>query len=156
MEAFQNAYAASRPLTAPRNMAAQGELLSHDISFATLYDRSQEIIAAAKLIVQKFESANEKTYKIDTTALLNNSWGAENESMANLLGIGHRVGLERFEAMLVGSDAPEVEEGDVALIDMLYKSAEKEKNNLMPWGKIARKQEKSARKLIKAIAVDVK
>lgn len=152
MEIFEDAYATSRPLPASKNVDSQGKLLSKSVSFATLYDRSQEIVAAAKLIVHKFESANDKTSKVDMAGMVKNNWGSENDYIATLLKIGHRIGLEKFEAMLMGSDAPEVEEVDAAFVIELYQPTERDTS--IPWGRIVKKQEKSARKLMKAIAVE--
>ncbi|KAI9049890.1 hypothetical protein LZ554_006038 [Drepanopeziza brunnea f. sp. 'monogermtubi'] len=151
IEAFKDAYAASRPLAPSKNTAGN---LSGESSFATLYGRCKEILRTAKLNIQKFESLGAKTASIDTSGLMDNDWLADDEQTAEILETGRKYGLEKYEAMLMGSEDPVVEEGEAAVyVGMIYKDLV-EADTSRSWGRIAKKQEKSARKLYKAIAAE--
>ncbi|CZT08753.1 uncharacterized protein RCO7_03448 [Rhynchosporium graminicola] len=152
-EAFEDAYAASRPLPPTANGGSKAKGLSKDISFATLFDRSLEIIDGAKLIIEKFEMAREKTNKIEIARLMDNNWSEENDDIAKILATGHMVGLEKYEAMLMGSGEPDIEEEDLELTGLFYPDTEV--NTYIPWGGMARKGEKAMRKLLKAIVTEV-
>lgn len=149
-ETFQDAYAASRPL--PSAVDGESKARSKDISFATIFDRSQEIIAGAKLIVEKFDNACQKTSRVKTLKLADNDWEHENVQTAQILAIGHQVGLDKYETMLTGSSGPDIEEEDSVSANLIY--PETEGNMTIPWGGIAKKSEKTMRKLLKAIVVE--
>ncbi|KAH7356852.1 hypothetical protein BKA65DRAFT_592402 [Rhexocercosporidium sp. MPI-PUGE-AT-0058] len=152
-EIFKNAYAASRPLPPTATGESQANGLSKDISFAILFDRSQRLIEDAKLVIEKFETARQKTAKVETTRFMDNHWSEESERTADILAIGHKVGLERYEAMLMGSSEPDIEEEDSVYADLFYQEAGGAK--FIPWGGIAKKGEKIMRKLVKSIVMEV-
>ncbi|PBP21279.1 hypothetical protein BUE80_DR007938 [Diplocarpon rosae] len=152
IEAFQDAYAASRPAPPPR-YDAKDMIRSKSFSFATLFYRSHDVVASAKRILESFESASENLSKIDTSGLMDNNWGEQNEQTAEILALGYKVGLGKYDAMLGGADEPVLEEEDSIFVDMIYKPTEKSPS--LTWGGIVKKQEKLARKLVKALAVDV-
>lgn len=83
---------------------------------------------------------------------MDNNWGDEDDQVAKILAVGHEVMLNKYEAMLQGYEEPIVEGENVEYVGMLYKPNGEDKS--MPWGKIAKKQEKSARKLYRSIAVE--
>lgn len=149
-EAFQEAYAASRPL--PSAVHGESKARSKDISFATLFDRSQEMIEDAKLIVEKFDNACQKTSRVKTLQLADNDWEHENVQTAQILAIGHQVGLDKYEAMLTGSSGPDIDEEDSVSASLIY--PENEGNMTVPWGTIAKKSEKTMRKFLKAIFME--
>ncbi|PVH84602.1 hypothetical protein DL98DRAFT_569106 [Cadophora sp. DSE1049] len=149
-ETFQDAYAASRPLPSTVKDEAKGR--SDDISFATLFDRSQEIMEGAKLIVEKFENSCQKTSRVKTSHLTENGWENENVQVAQILAIGHKVGLDKYETMLMGSSGPDIEEEDSVSVNLIYPNTEG--NVTIPWGGIAKKGEKTMRKLLKVIVME--
>ncbi|KAH6722174.1 hypothetical protein BKA61DRAFT_650752 [Leptodontidium sp. MPI-SDFR-AT-0119] len=153
-ETFKHAYAASRPLPPTANGKSQAKGLSKDISFAMLFDRSQRTIEDAKLIIEKYETAREKTSMVETARFRDNKWDEENERTAEILAAGHKIGLEKYNAMLMGSSGPDIEDDDSIAADLIYPEAEGG-NTSTPWGGIAKKGEKTMRKLVKAIVMEV-
>ncbi|PBP20468.1 hypothetical protein BUE80_DR008803 [Diplocarpon rosae] len=152
IEAFQDAYAASRPAP-PADYDAKDRIRSESFSFATVFYRSHDVVASAKQVLESFESASEKLSMIDTSGLMDNNWGEQYEQTAEILALGHKVGLGKYDAMLVGADEPVLEEEDSIFVDTIYKPTEKSPS--LTWGRIVKKQEKFVRKLVKALAVDV-
>ncbi|KAK0107308.1 hypothetical protein ONS95_004004 [Cadophora gregata] len=151
-KAFQDAYAASRPLPHSASDGSQVMGQSKDVSFATLFERSQEIIQDAKLIVEKFDNARRKTSGIKTSQLTDNNWEDETMQATHILAIGHKIGLDKYETMLMGSSGPDIEEEDSVSANLIYPNTDG--NVSVPWGGIAKKGEKTMRKLLKAIAME--
>ncbi|KAJ5038119.1 uncharacterized protein L3040_006988 [Drepanopeziza brunnea f. sp. 'multigermtubi'] len=149
IEAFKDAYAASRPLPPSQNTAGNS---SGESSFATLYGRGKEILRTTQLNIQKFETLGAKTARIDTSGLMDNDWLADDEQTAGILETGRKYGLEKYAAMLRGSEDPVVEEEAAVYVGMIYRDLEADASR--SWGRIAKKQEKSARRLYKAIAAE--
>ncbi|KAG4428115.1 hypothetical protein IFR05_016403 [Cadophora sp. M221] len=153
-ETFKNAYAASRPLPPTANGESQAKGLSKDISFATLFDRSQRMIEDVKLVIEQYETAREKSSRVETARFTDNKWGQENKRTAEILAAGHKIGLEKYTAMLMGASGPEIEDDDSIAADLIYPEVE-EGSTSIPWGGVARKGEKTMRKLVKAIVMEV-
>ncbi|KAH7407558.1 hypothetical protein BKA64DRAFT_666876 [Cadophora sp. MPI-SDFR-AT-0126] len=149
-EAFQEAYAASRPLPSTGQDEAKGR--SKDISFATLFDRSREIIFGAKHIVENFKNACHKTSSLKMSQFTENNWENKNVQTAQILAIGHKVGLDKYEIMLMGLSGTDIEEEDSVSADLIYPNIEGNVN--IPWGGIANKGEKVMRKLLKATVME--
>lgn len=126
----------------------------HDLSFGNLSGRTNSIITAAKAIITTFNSANEKTSKIETLGLLDNNWAEQDADIAELIAIGHNIGLEKYDAMLMGRAEPVIEEESQAVYaDLLFPPRGEVGGGGLEWGKVVRKQEKSARRLVKALDV---
>lgn len=151
-EVFRDAYAASRPLPSTANGESQAKGLSKDISFATLYRRSQEIIEGAELIVEKFETACQETNKLETARLIDNDWGDEIEQAAMIFTSGYKVGVEKQQASLRGAEDADIEGDDLIYAGLIY--PETECRTSIPWGVTARKGEKVMRKLVKALVIE--
>ena len=126
----------------------------HDYSyFANLYEKSKSLTAKSFNIVAMFEYANSKTLKIESAGLMNNNWSEENETAAKLLSIGHSVGLEKFEASLIGEAVPEVDADSTLFAEAIYKPEEEILS--IGWGKMAKKMMKVEKKLVKILHVEI-
>ncbi len=149
---FKTWYTLSRPAQ-PHTQTVKGKerATSPADCFALLYSQSKELISHANRIVEKFEKANEKTIAIVTPGLLKNDWARDNETAETLLAVGHRVGLERFEAVLKGESAPVVEEDDVMFAEAIYGEEAENDEKRITWGKSVKKHERATRKTWKAL-----
>jgi hypothetical protein len=121
--------------------------------FANLYKRSKSLTAKSFNIVAMFEIANSKTLKIESAGLMNNDWGEENETAAKLLSIGHSVGLEKFEASLMGEAVPKVDVDSTLFAEAIYKPEEEILS--MGWGKMIKKTMKVEKKLVKILPMEI-
>jgi hypothetical protein len=152
LQAFEKAYAASRPMQPPQSDPKQEK--GNDYSyFANLYERSKSLTAKSFNIVAMFENANSKTLKIESAGLMNNDWGEENETAVKLLSIGHSVGLEKFKASLMGEAVPEVDADSTLFAEAIYKPEEEILS--MGWGKMAKKTMKVEKKLVKILPAEI-
>ncbi|TVY43724.1 hypothetical protein LSUB1_G000636 [Lachnellula subtilissima] len=153
LERFSEAFAASRPRPPPAKDAAQGKE-SSDLAFVSLYKQSNNLSAAAKDIIKMFESANQLTSNFDISGLLDNDWGDEDGEAARLLGVGRDVGIHKYQSLLTASaEPPPFDEEVTAMADMIYKKDEGLVSTA--WGKIAKKQERSAKKLLKSLPQEI-
>jgi hypothetical protein len=118
-----------------------------------LYKQSKPLSAAAKDILEKFEIANQLTSENEMSGLLDNDWGEEDEEAAKLLGIGCEVGIQKYQSLLTTSAEPTFDEEVTTMAEMIYKKDEGLVSNA--WGKIAKKQERSAKKLLKSLPLEV-
>lgn len=132
----------SRPLPPPNSPDED------DTSFVTLFGRSKSLIDNALSLIDVFTTANAKTENCEVADLLNNEWEGEVEAAASVLAVGCNVGLEKYQALLQGAGHPIVEEEDEQFVSAIY-GAEKEGTFEYGWGKIAKKEEKAAKKFVK-------
>ncbi len=153
LEAFTNAYAASRPTAQPSNKASRGKASASEISFSRLYERSKHITVKATDLVEAFEKANEKTTKIEMAGLINNAWEEENDTAEKVVAIGRIAGLQKYEALAAGVGEPEIDGDMVLYAQAVYKPEEKMVG--VGWGRTARTQEKAMKKLEKSFATEV-
>jgi hypothetical protein len=91
------------------------------------------------------------TSEIELAGLLDNDWGDEDEEAAKLLGIGCEVGIQKYQCLLMASAAPTFDEDVTAMADMIYQKDDEQGFNA--WGRIAKKQERSAKKLLKSFVL---
>ncbi|TVY94213.1 hypothetical protein LAWI1_G000177, partial [Lachnellula willkommii] len=153
LERFSEAFAASRPRPAPEKDATQGKE-SSDLAFISLYKQSKNLSAAAKEIIERFEIANQLTSNFDVSVLLDNNWGGEDEEAAKLLGVGRDVGIHKYQSLLTASaEPPAFDEEVTAMAEVIYKKDEGLVSTA--WGRIAKKQERSAKKLLKSLPQEV-
>ena len=85
--------------------------------------------------------------------LLDNAWGEEDEEVAKLLGIGCEVGIQRYQKLLTASAEPTFDDEVTTMAEIIYKKDEGLVSNA--WGKIAKKQEKSAKNLLKSLPLEI-
>ena len=153
IELFTDAYASSAPVGFQGLDIAQRKDSPSAHGFASLYRRSQKLTTHAHQVVERFEMASLKTSSIDTSALLANEWEREDERVAELLAIGKAVGLDKYQSSLAAGK-PTEPDGDAArFAELLYGGTEK--NPSAGWGRVAKKHEKAARKLVKTFSVEV-
>lgn len=150
LEAFTNSYAASRP-TAPPSDATRGKISASETSFAIMYERSKHIIARAFEIIENFETANEKTVKIELGKLMTNAWEHENDTAENVISAGHIAGLQKYESLAEGAGEPEIDGDLVVYVGAIYK----QEIHAVGWGRMARKQEKALKKVDKNLAMEI-
>lgn len=91
------------------------------------------------------------TSEIELSGLLDNDWGDEDKEAAKLLAIGCEVGIQKYQCLLTAAAAPTFDEEVTALADKIYKKDDGQGFNA--WGKIAKKQERLAKKLLKSFVV---
>jgi len=109
-------------------------------------------------LISKFEDITKMVTALDTEGLVNNDWGVKDREICGLLEAGRDVGVRKYQRILNPDKA--TEGGEVA-IDKVAEEVEKrlygkesEVQVKGAWGKVARKQEKAAKKLIKAFEMD--
>lgn len=135
----------SRPLPPPSPSNSPDQ---EDTSFVTLFGRSKSLINNALALINTFTTANAKTENCEVADLLTNEWEGEVGAAASVLAVGCNVGLEKYQALLQGAGHPIVEEEDEEFVSAIYGTEEKGAFEY-GWGKIAKKEEKAARKFVK-------
>lgn len=96
--------------------------------------------------------ANKLTTEVETSDLLENDWEGEDEEATKVLAIGCDVGIRKYESLLNASAQLATDEEAASLADMIYKKDDTLISNA--WGRIAKKQERSSKKLLKSFAVE--
>lgn len=81
------------------------------------------------------------------------NWDAEDEVAKKVVDAGYEAGLEKFRALAVGGDAPEIDEDMTAFVETIYKPWNEYPG--VGWGKVVRKQEKAVKKLEKTFVHDL-
>ncbi|TVY49625.1 hypothetical protein LOCC1_G000346 [Lachnellula occidentalis] len=153
LERFSEAFAASRPRPPPAKDATQGKE-SSDLAFVSLYKQSKNLSAAAKDIIEKFEIANQLTSDFEIAGLLDNNWGDEDGEAVTLLGVGCDVGIHKYQSLLNASaEPPTFNEEVTPMAEMMYKNDESLASTA--WGRIVKKQERYAKKVLKSLPREV-
>jgi len=102
-------------------------------------------------IIEGFETANEKTVKINFSGFMASDWDQEHDTAKNVITAGRIAGLQKYEALLEGAEEPEIEEDMVVYANAVYKHD-------IPgvgWGRLARKQEKAYKKVVKNNSLEI-
>jgi hypothetical protein len=162
LEAFTEAFVVSRPAAPPAKDVQHNQgaaSTSNTIIFASLYERSQKLGEVALEVIEKFEQANEKALKIEATELMDNNWGEDIKWYEEILGIGHQVGLEKYQCVLTASSPPPTVADDEEA-EQLNEFAKvfyqvDEGGPKAKWGRMARKSEKVVKKMVKIFPVEV-
>jgi hypothetical protein len=117
-----------------------------------MYSKSKELTAEALGLVARFDQVAQRVAELKPTGLMENEWAAEDGTAADLLAIGKRVGMNRYQSSLMASKEPPMDPDATQAAGFLYQG----KGAQLPsiWGKIARKQEKATRKLVDGLAVE--
>ena len=153
LETFREVYASSAPFELQAKDTSQRKDSSSVHGFASLYKRSRSLTARGLEVVEKFEMASAKTSSIETSGLMDNEWGCEDETAAKVLAIGKAVGLDKYQSILTAGKPMEMDGDANQISELLYGGTEE---GLSPgWGKVAKKQEKAARKLVKTFSLEV-
>lgn len=116
-----------------------------------MYKKGNVLADGALQLAAKFDQVNKRVMDVDNTTLTNNDWGAEDEKIAHLITVGRDLGLEKSGGALMTSKGTTMDSADVENGEMLYDEKGKAHST---WARIARKEEKAARKLIKAFSMD--
>jgi len=94
------------------------------------------------------------TSDFEISGLLDNNWGDEDGEAAKLLGVGRDVGIHKYQSLLTASAEPPTFDEEVApMAEMMYKHDEDLASTA--WGRIAKKQERYAKKLLKSLPQEV-
>ncbi len=144
MDNFTKAYTASRPARPPQTMIASGNGSQAEIFFATLYERSLNIIQTGRNIVKRFEEVDEQVARTDAVDTSGEGWEKELDAMMSLVAIGAKVGEQKVQALLHGEEIPTVDDDETEFVKALY---HEEKEAEWGWGKVARKQVRATKKL---------
>ena len=113
-----------------------------------MHKKNREIISTAFTLVAKFEEVEERISGLDTTALIQNEWGNEDEAYVDLLTKGKELGIERYRRMLMHT-----KEKTFAEEDQETKGFFDEQAKARGWGKVIKKQEKAFHKLAKTVEI---
>lgn len=153
LETFKAAYGASRShISVAQPSQVNGASSASSQDFAAMYKKSKEITTAAFALVAKFEEVVQRIERLDTTALIENEWGEQDEVFAGLLLEGKRIGVERYRRMLAASKEQALGEDDKVTADLFFN----ERDNVEGvWGKVVKKQEKALKKLVNTIEVQM-
>lgn len=95
--------------------------------------------------MSKFEEVAKRIKEIDTTALIENEWGDQDEAIKVILHNGKNIGVNRYRRMLNASKEDVVLEGEDKKTSGVFFADERRAEG--GWGKMAKKQEKALRKL---------
>ena len=127
--------------------ANQAKATSESRGFAFMYERSKQLTKVATGLAARFEKVSQQVAGQDTTGLLENKWGTEDAEFTHLVLIGKELGISRCQGILnAGKEVHEISADKGA--ESLYSKEQRP----LQWGKVARNEEKAARKLVKAIA----
>ncbi|RKF65055.1 hypothetical protein OnM2_013005 [Erysiphe neolycopersici] len=151
---FRNAYKISRS-------PWFGSDPKEESSFAPLQENSQDLISKAKRILELFESVNRTIISTEVEDIeINLNWGEEITETEDLLRLGRKVGIERYNAMIQG-DKMKMEisnpirfksppSSDPTIVDsLLYDSDKNSIHDGLSWGVVAQKQLRALKKLVK-------
>jgi hypothetical protein len=114
-----------------------------------MYKRSKLLTEDALGLVATFERVSQQVADLDTTILMDNKWGEEDEKTTNLLVAGRDLGIDKYHSALMTSKEVTMNPEDMKDGETLYDHSENRVSSL--WSKVARKEEKAVRKLVKAI-----
>ena len=116
-----------------------------------MYKRSKLLTEDALGLVATFERVSQQVLDLDTTTLMDNEWGEEDEKAANLLVAGRDLGIDKYQSTLMTSKEVTRNLEDIKDGEVLYDHSENRESSL--WSKVARKEEKAVGKLIRAIGL---
>jgi hypothetical protein len=144
LETFKAAYGASQS-----HVSVQSDGTLQD--FAANYEKSKEIISTAFELVAKFEDVAHRIEKIDTTALIENEWGDQDQAFAVILQEGKNIGVKRYRRMLNDGKEVVLEEEAKGTANMFFEERREKGEYNAVWGKVVKRQEKAFRKLGKIV-----
>lgn len=145
--AFKESYRAASPFG---ERLEETEQRAKHCGFAAMYPRSKKLTADARALVAKFDQVAQRIEHIDTAALTANDWKEEDKATAKVLAAGKRVGMDKYQSILTASKQ-HMDNEDTRVAGHLY-LADPPAAGI--WGKVAKKQEKAARKLVRATEMD--
>lgn len=145
---FKKAYKEATPFPPPAD--AETKSTSELRGFAVMYERSKQLTEVASELVARFERVGHQVSGHDTTALMDNEWGEEDKHFAHLVLVGKDLGITRCQSILNAPKEAVMIPEDIKRGDVLYS----EDQLSFQWGTVARKEEKAARKLVKAVTSD--
>lgn len=149
INAFKAAYSLASPFQPPSTeVNPPGDSFTHR-GFASMYSKSKELTAEALGLVARFDQVAQRVAELKPTGLMENEWAEEDSTAADLLAIGKRVGMNRYQSSLMASKEPPMDTDATQAAGFLYQG-----KRPGIWGKIARKQEKATRKLVDGLAVE--
>jgi hypothetical protein len=137
MTSFKAAYTLATPF------AAAG-------GFAAMYERSRRASAAARALIDRFDSVARRVAGLDAARITANKWAEEDRSTRELLEVGRRVGVEKYESVLRAGKAPRLDAEGVRAEKVLYGGA----TTTSVWGRVARRQGKGVRRLMRTIEME--
>lgn len=154
LETYQEAFTTSRPKAPPIKDSTRGKSTPATMVFASLHERSRQLISNASTIVKKFEEVNEMTTSIELSDVIDvKSWDYSTQRTQEVIDLGHNAGVQRYEKMLAG-DRSRLEfddEKDSEIAEMYYPA--ERYPPMIGWSEIAKKAEKHNRHLLKALPV---
>ncbi|TAQ89133.1 tRNA pseudouridine synthase [Chlorociboria aeruginascens] len=117
--------------------------------FSSAYKRSQNLTACALRLIEKFDRVIEQI-STDASNSTEYPWAEEDNKMAKLLTAGKAAGLSNIESLLTGSREPVLDAEATRDSSTFYQN--RDEYAAVGWGRIARKQEKALKKVIRGIS----
>lgn len=148
LASFREAYNAATPCQPKKS---SGKEAAENRGFGDLHDKSEILVSEALGLVAKFEEVNRFIDNLDTSSLMDNEWGAEDQRTAGLLLMGKALGITRCQNILMVSDKETSNTEDCTEGEKFYTG----ENAESIWGKVARKQEKAVKRLFKATTLEI-
>lgn len=154
---FQEAFTTSRPKAPPAKDSTRGKSTPATMVFASLHQRSRQLISNASTIVKKFEEANNLTTSIELSDIIDvKSWDNSTTRTQEVIDLGHRAGLQRYDKIMAGDRSRlEFDDEQDSRVAEMYYPAERYPPTA-GWSEIAKKAEKHTRHLLKALPVRVR
>ncbi|KAG9229607.1 hypothetical protein BJ875DRAFT_488760 [Amylocarpus encephaloides] len=139
---FQDAYLLSRP---KQNKEPKD---SKSKQFSSLFKWSKNLTENARQILRTFEGLSKLTSDNETSRLLENTWEEDDEKMIQILDVGHKLAIEKYECLIGGNKAYSVKPTLLPVAKEFY--GEGAESTHVGWGRIADRQERGIRKIVKS------
>lgn len=150
---FRKAFEATFCSATPFESGSQLTDPSGPRSFASLYRKNRKLSKDAQALVSKFGQVTQRILELDTSGLVENGWDEEDEATSNLIAMGKKIGIGKCQSILMASREPPMEPEITEIAETVYQIPHD--HVLGNWGKMARKQEKAARRMVKTLVMDV-
>jgi hypothetical protein len=141
LKAFKAAYSLATPF-------ASESTEDGSRGFAALYETNKKFTTNAHSLVEKFKQVSKRIQNLDVKKMSEYKWKDEDKSIAKLLAAGRKVGMDKYHSILHASKPQRLRTEEARAAKILYDDEDAEPS---VWGKIARKQERAAKRLARAV-----
>lgn len=122
--------------------------------FAVMHQKSLELITNAEQLVAIFENVEKDIIECDMVGVLDNEWRDEDATIENLLAEGYEVGVRKHWEIMSGRRSEGEPEADHRVGPVFYSEERVVDGAIGAWGRVARKQGKAIRRLVKSTFVE--
>jgi hypothetical protein len=85
--------------------------------------------------------------------MMSNDWEEENDTAEKVIAVGRMAGLQKYEALTMGEEEPEIDDDLVVFAEAIYK--QEVEIGGVGWGRMAKKQMKAVKKLNRSNAREI-